>query len=168
MRLVDEPSPANDGFGVRPHQNADEVLLLFDAGFKIRNGSARTEYELFGLSHIEHRRGPAIGKDLCQAQRVRSGRERLTGDLQLEVLERRPDILQVEQQLVAANAQIGVAKADYFPQISLTAIGGSQSSALTRLFAGSRGTLEHRRRRAPASLRRGKNSEPRRVRPSSR
>jgi len=55
------------------------------------------------------------------------------------LLERRPDILQAEHQLVAANAQIGVAKADYFPQISLTAVGGSQSSALTRLFAGPAG-----------------------------
>ena len=44
-----------------------------------------------------------------------------------------------EQQLVAANAQIGVAKADYFPQISLTASGGYQSSALTGLFSGPAG-----------------------------
>jgi multidrug efflux system outer membrane protein len=55
------------------------------------------------------------------------------------LLERRPDIRQAEQELVAANAQIGVAKADYFPQISLTASGGYQSSALTGLFSGPAG-----------------------------
>jgi multidrug efflux system outer membrane protein len=52
------------------------------------------------------------------------------------LLERRPDIREVEEQLVAANAQIGVAKAAYFPQITLTADSGFQSSALTSLFTG--------------------------------
>jgi len=55
------------------------------------------------------------------------------------LLERRPDVQSAEQQLVAANARIGVAKAAYFPQISLTATGGYQSSALTSLFAGPAG-----------------------------
>jgi outer membrane protein, multidrug efflux system len=52
------------------------------------------------------------------------------------LLERRPDIRQAEQQLVAFTADIGVAKAEFFPQIALTGTGGFQSSALTSLFSG--------------------------------
>jgi len=55
------------------------------------------------------------------------------------LLERRPDIREAEQQLVALNAQIGVAKADYFPSITLTGTGGYQSSALSSLFTGPAG-----------------------------
>ena len=51
------------------------------------------------------------------------------------LLERRPDIRQAEQELVAANAQIGVAKADYFPRISLTGFFGTESSALSDLLS---------------------------------
>jgi len=50
------------------------------------------------------------------------------------LLERRPDIRQAEEQLVAFNAQIGVAKAAYFPQITLTGDAGYQSTALGDLF----------------------------------
>lgn len=55
------------------------------------------------------------------------------------LLERRPDIRQAEEQLVAANAQVGVAKAAYYPNISLTANAGYASSSLTSLFTGPAG-----------------------------
>lgn len=54
-----------------------------------------------------------------------------------DLLERRPDIKQAEQNLVAANAQIGVAKAAYFPAISLTGLFGFASSDFSDLFTGS-------------------------------
>jgi multidrug efflux system outer membrane protein len=51
------------------------------------------------------------------------------------LLERRPDIRQAEQNLVAANAQVGAAKADFFPKISLTGAFGGVSPQVSDLFA---------------------------------
>ncbi len=56
-----------------------------------------------------------------------------------QLLERRPDIRAAEQNLVAANAQIGVAKSAYFPQISLTGSAGYESPSLVNLFTGPAG-----------------------------
>jgi multidrug efflux system outer membrane protein len=52
------------------------------------------------------------------------------------LLERRPDIRQAEQELIAANALIGAARAEYFPRISLTGFLGVQSRALSDLLSG--------------------------------
>jgi multidrug efflux system outer membrane protein len=51
-----------------------------------------------------------------------------------ELLERRPDVRQAEENMVAANAQIGVAKASFFPNLSLTGLGGLESNALRQFI----------------------------------
>jgi multidrug efflux system outer membrane protein len=56
-----------------------------------------------------------------------------------DVLGNRPDIRQAEENLIAANANIGVAKAQYFPTISLTGLLGFASNDLSRLFTGAAG-----------------------------
>jgi outer membrane protein, multidrug efflux system len=60
----------------------------------------------------------------------------IPGGLPSQLLERRPDLMQSEETLVAANAQIGAAKALYFPIISLTGAFGGASSELSKLFTG--------------------------------
>src|SRR5712671_4137469 len=56
-----------------------------------------------------------------------------------DLLLRRPDLVQAEQTLIAANARIAVARAAYFPRISLTGSLGSESVALSDLFTGPAG-----------------------------
>jgi multidrug efflux system outer membrane protein len=60
----------------------------------------------------------------------------LPAGLPSALLERRPDIRQAEQMLIAANADIGAAKAQYFPQITLTGLLAGQSRQLVNLFSG--------------------------------
>ncbi|WP_281984052.1 efflux transporter outer membrane subunit [Azonexus hydrophilus] len=60
--------------------------------------------------------------------------------LPADLIEARPDVRQAEQQLIAANANIGVAKAAYYPKFSLTGVLGSESKTLSDLFSSGAGT----------------------------
>ena len=83
---------------------------------------------LLGSVPAEVPRGKKL-EDITSAPELPAG-------LPSALLERRPDIRQAEENLVAANAQIGAARALFFPQLSLTGTYGSQSRALTAMFTG--------------------------------
>ena len=111
--------------------------LVFTAGSEIPTLEQQIEQQenfisiLLGNNPASVPRGRSL-TDQPHAPTVPTG-------LPSSLLERRPDIRQAEQQLIAANAQIGVARSQYFPQIALTANSGYQSSALTSLFTGPTG-----------------------------
>jgi len=60
--------------------------------------------------------------------------ENLPVGLPSRLLERRPDILEAEEQLIAANAQIGVARAQFFPQLAISGSGGVGGDQFSNLF----------------------------------
>jgi multidrug efflux system outer membrane protein len=139
-----------------------ESLKLFELRFKggvvseVELAQIRSEYE-FALAQIpDYERliasqenalsvllgrnpGPVLrGKSIAQLTppAVPSG-------LPSELLERRPDIRQAEQDLIAANARIGAARAQYFPTVSLTGALGTASSELNNLFEGASRTWSY-------------------------
>ena len=74
---------------------------------------------------------------LKQAFEERPGPAVLPSGLPSELLLRRPDIIEAERSLAAANARVAVARSEMFPTITLTGFLGSESAALSNLFSGS-------------------------------
>jgi multidrug efflux system outer membrane protein len=132
-----------------------EAVRLFELQFKYGQISqvtveqARSQYEAAAIAIPQIEREAALTE---QALSLLLGRnpgpiargkslKALTlpvvpGGLPSSLLEQRPDIAQAEQQLIAANARIGAARAQYYPSISLTAALGLASGQLSNLFNG--------------------------------
>jgi outer membrane protein, multidrug efflux system len=108
-QLVDTAAETIPELQQRIEQTENQIsLLLGENPGQVSRGSSLTEQEL----------PPEVPTGLPSA-----------------LLERRPDIRAAEENLIAANAEIGVAKAAYFPQISLTGFLGGQSTQLSGLFS---------------------------------
>ena len=131
----------------------NESLKLFELQFKYGVVSQMNVAQAKSQSQTAAAQIPAIEQQIVQTENAlsvllgrnpgRIARGKAVKDLTFpatpaelpsQLLERRPDVMQAEQQLIAANAQIGAAKALYFPTISLTGTYGSVSADLADLL----------------------------------
>ncbi|MGB8802050.1 MAG: efflux transporter outer membrane subunit [Candidatus Acidiferrales bacterium] len=97
----------------------------------LKQGIEQTENQISVL--LARNPGPVLrGLSLAQEPHMPD----VPAGLPSSILEHRPDVLQSEQSLVAANANVGVAKAAFFPQFSLTGAFGVQSTALESFLGG--------------------------------
>jgi len=120
--------------GVSSKQDVYQAqILVFTAEATIADTHRRIEQQENELSILLGRNpgSPQRGESFLQQKLDVKVPPGLPSDL----LERRPDILTAEQQLVAANADIGQAKAAFFPKVTLTGFYGYQSVALSDLFS---------------------------------
>ena len=125
--------------------------LRFQGGYvsDLELSQAKSEYERAlatipalekNVSQQENALSLLLGRNPGPVQRGKAidalGVPAIPAGLPSGLLERRPDIRQAEQQLISANAQIGVARAQFFPSISLTGLFGWESTRLAQLFTG--------------------------------
>lgn len=126
-----------------------ELQFKYGQSSEMAVAQARTQYEIAKakipqlksqIAQVENSLSVLLGRNPGPIERGKSIRElklpQIPVDLPSELLRQRPDIMQAEQQLIGANAQIGAAIALYFPSISLTGFYGNASQHLGKLFAG--------------------------------
>jgi len=139
-----------------------ESVRLFELQFQYGQVSlmnveqARTQYETVAaaipqiesqIAQAEHALSILLGRNPGPIQRGKAMKElvlpSVPAGIPSDVLANRPDIRQAEQTLIAANAEIGAAKALYFPAISLTGVFGFSSPDLSNLFKGNARTWSY-------------------------
>ena len=132
-----------------------ETLKLFELRFEagvisqVEVAQVRSQYEeaqaaipdiVNAIAETENSLSLLLGRNPGPIRRGRTIEELtlfpVPAGLPSDLLERRPDILEAEQNLISANAQIGAARALYFPTISLTGFFGFASEDLSDLFTG--------------------------------
>jgi outer membrane protein, multidrug efflux system len=115
-------------------------ILVFGAEASIADILRRVEQQenllsiLLGRNPGDIQRGAPLISQTVRAE--------VPAGLPSSLLERRPDLRAAEQQLVAANADIGQAKAAFYPQVTLTGFAGFQTVALSDLFTGAAKTWQ--------------------------
>ncbi|MDR2678229.1 MAG: efflux transporter outer membrane subunit [Zoogloeaceae bacterium] len=162
LRMLDAEIEATDAIQASWKRTADLIKARLDAGVsseldwqQTRAAQAAAEAQWHALQRLRNASETQLG--LLTAQpglTIAAYPESKEGDLRRErferlplpvtpppglpssLLEARPDVREAEERLIAANARIGVAKAAYFPSISLTGFFGNESADISSLFGG--------------------------------
>jgi NodT family efflux transporter outer membrane factor (OMF) lipoprotein len=126
---------------LRRQEGAASGLDVRQAEQLIRSTTTQVEAVERGIGQTENLLSFLMGSAPSAQPRGRSLNDipvppEVPAGLPSALLERRPDIRAAEQNLIAANAEIGAARALFFPQLSLNAFAGAQTRALTQLASG--------------------------------
>ncbi len=151
LRSLDRQFQISQDTAVGRAESFRIFTLRYRAGFisELELSQAKSEYESALASVRVFSRAVALQENALSVLLGRNPgsieRGKTIGELKLpavpaglpsDILAGRPDIRQAEQDLIAANAQIGIARAAYFPRISLTGMFGWESTGLSQLFTG--------------------------------
>jgi len=143
VKTADIRKASLDLFQLRLDHGIVDAVVVSQIDSEYRDALARIPVVERAIAQTENALSILIGRNPGDILRGRNldhlGRPEVPEGLPSEVLEKRPDIRQAEQNLIAANARIGAAKALYYPTISLTAVLGAASPELTKLFSAGTG-----------------------------
>ena len=131
LRLINLRHDRGAASGLDVHQ-AEQLLYIATSQIESVQRSIGLTEDALGLLLGGPPRDVPRGKSL---EEITAAPE-LPAGLPSSLIERRPDIRLAEQNLVAANAEIGAARALYLPRLSLTGVFGSQSRSLADMFTG--------------------------------